>query len=45
MKDNYISKKIKKTINTQADYWKFYASPLGKKDVLSLGMPPFIGSN
>ena len=29
----------------QIDNWEFYASQLGKKHVLSLEMPPFIGSN
>ena len=29
----------------QIDSWEFYASPLGKRHVLSLGMPPFMVSN
>ena len=28
----------------QTGYWEFYASLLGKKYDLSLGMPPFMGS-
>ena len=28
----------------QTDYWEFYASQLGKRYVLSLGMPSFTGS-
>ena len=45
--DTFISKKINKTINANADgLLGILFFSIGKKRfVLSLGMPPFIGSN